>query len=102
MNDTMILFVADSHGVYIPQYFAESVKREFVTGVTDEDWAILEAGPDHEWYWDTWNDVENSAVITMANGAKYTLFQEGDLWLISESAEWSDEEGTFIEPEQGE
>lgn len=99
--ETMILFAADDRGVFIPQYFAEAVVRELVTGVTDENWAILEAGPEHEWYWDTWNDVENNAVLT-TNGMEYTLWQDGDLWLVSESAEWSDDEGTFIEPDQGE
>ena len=75
------LYADSRHGVYIPQYFARSIKRDCVTGVTDQDWAILESGPDTDWYWDTWEAVENHAVIHGADGY-YRLYQDGDLWLV--------------------
>ena len=75
------LFLNDAHGVYIPKLFAEQVRRELVTGVTDEDWKTLESGPDGEWYWDCWNDVLNNAEIDDGT-RRWTLHQDGDLWIV--------------------
>jgi len=75
------LFLSDARGQYIPRDFAESVRRELVSGVSEEDWNILLAGPDHEWYWEAWNSVEQSAVIDDGN-RKFRLYQDGDLWLV--------------------
>lgn len=74
----------DSHrGVYIPQNFAEEMVRDCVKGVSAEQWAILEAGPDHEWYWEVWSEIEDSAEITDPDsGETYRLFQNGDVWLV--------------------
>lgn len=78
------LYAADSRGVYIPQYFAESVKRDCVSGVRDEDWKTLEAGPhDNEWYWDAWSSVLDGAKLTdPVTGKEGFLWQDGDLWVI--------------------
>lgn len=76
------LFADSNRGVYIPQHFAESVVRELVSGVSDNEWKTLEAGPDHEFYWDTWNDVEQNAVLKDKDGKTWKLYQDGDLWLI--------------------
>ena len=81
----MELYADGARGVYIPQFFAESVKRECVENVSDEDWAILAAGPDHELYWDVWTSVLDNAVLTgPSDGRKLTLWQDGDLWLVGE------------------
>ncbi len=52
--------VADNHwGIYIPQYIAESGLLS--AGEIDaESIEILKAGPDHEWYWETWDAVLNN------------------------------------------
>ena len=95
MNDlpeTAVHYLDSARGVYIPQNFAEIVKRDCVANVTDEEWAILEAGPDHEWYWDTWNAVEGKAVLTdPTTHEQFTLYQDGDLWLIPAGYDWPDE-----------
>ena len=78
------LFADSNRGVYIPQHFAESVMRECVQGVSNEQWTILESGPDHEWYWNEWDMVLNNARMTDRNGRKWFLYQDGDLWLIPE------------------
>ena len=75
------LFLSDARGVYIPRDFAESVRRELVENVSDDEWQIMLSGPEHEWYWDAWNDVEQKAVINDGN-RRWTLYQDGDLWLI--------------------
>ena len=85
-----ILFASDTHGVYVPKYFAEAIKRDCVEGVRDEDWAILEAGPDHEHYWDAWSDVESRAIVTDNAGKRWTLYQDGDLWLLPEGFEFNE------------
>ena len=93
----MILWLSDAHGQYIPRYFATSFadRAKTVTNVSDDDWAILEAGPDHEHYWDTWSEVEQKALVTI-NGVQYGVFQDGDCWLVPTDMIWSDEQETFV------
>jgi hypothetical protein len=88
-----LLWLSDARGQYIPRDFADSFtdRNKNVVDVSAEDWAILDAGPDHEHYWDTWSDVEQSARVIDDNGVEYTLYQDGDLWLIPKGMEWDDE-----------
>lgn len=90
MNNQAIILYADSNrGQYIPQFFAESIKREFVKGVSDSDYQDL-SDPDCEWYWDTWDRVLNNVAITI-EGHSYSMHHDGDLWLVC------DELATFKE-----
>ena len=91
LPDTAIHFASDRHGIYIPQYFAESVNRDMLSGVSDSDMDILMAGPDHGEYWDAWHDVEQSAILTDSDGFTYCLYQDGDLWLVHTDHDWSEE-----------
>ena len=91
LPDTAIHFASDRHGIYIPQYFAESVHRAKLSGVSDGDMDILLSGPDHEHYWDAWHDVEQSAILTDDNGVTYCMYQDGDLWLVPTDHDWSEE-----------
>lgn len=85
-----ILFSDSARGVYIPQHFAECVRRDCVSGVSPEEWETLESGPDADWYWDTWNDVTMRAVVTdPASGVTYYLWQDGDLWFVP--TDWNPE-----------
>lgn len=93
------LFLSDARGVYIPRDFAQCVRREYVTGISDDDYAVLEAGPDHEHYWDTWSDVCDRAKVTAVPGSKlagivFRLEQDGDLWLIEDGAELDETDNT--------
>lgn len=93
----MQLLFDGNRGIYIPKNFAEEMRRDCVTGVTDEDYAVLESGPDHEWYWDTWDDVLNNAVISEpSTGKEFTLHQDGDVWLIELGAEWDEDTDTYF------
>ena len=65
------LYLSDARGIFIPRDFATSIKRECVANVTAGDWEVLAAGPDHEWYWVTWSDVERTAVITNPVTGRY-------------------------------
>lgn len=74
------LLVDSHHGQYVPQVFAEIANRDlFGETISAEDWAILEAGPDHEHYWDCWDDVLNSAETEDS----VSLWQDGDLWAVN-------------------
>jgi len=76
----MNLLLSDSRGVYIPRDFAD-----FGThwdSVKAEDLEILAAGPDHEHYWDAWDDVLRSATYTDGNDNVWHLSQDGDLWAV--------------------
>lgn len=93
----MLLWLSDALGVYIPRAFANSFndRSKHVTGVSDEDWAILEVGPEHEQYWDAWLEVCEKAVVTDENGVKYFLNQDGDLWLVPDGMIWDEEQETY-------
>lgn len=76
------LFADSNRGIYIPQYFAQTVNRAAVTGVSDEDYKVLEAGPEHAEYWDAWADVSDNAEINDPVHGKCYLYQDGDLWVV--------------------
>lgn len=86
----MILLFGDHRGIYIPQNFANEMDRTRVAGVSDDDYAILEAGPDHESYWDVWQDVCDYAELTDNDGEQYFIYQDGDCWGIEKGAEFND------------
>jgi hypothetical protein len=71
----MILYADGARGQYIPQHFAESVKRDLVRGIDLADLDYLALGPndieatddepahDSEHYWDTWTDVCDNCIV---------------------------------------
>ena len=74
------LLVDSRHGVYCPQVFAETVDRDMFPTITENAWKILEAGPNHDEYWDVWaDDVEGQESI---DGA--IIYQDGDVWAVYE------------------
>jgi len=81
------LLVDSHHGIYCPQVFAQTIKREMFPNISDETWEILEKGPDHELYWDAWAyDVEGQE---STDGA--VIYQDGDVWAVYEW-DYGDEE----------
>lgn len=99
---SMMLWLSDARGQYIPRDFAKSFadREKSVSGVTADEWARLEDGPDAAWHWETWDNVLSNAVVTDENGVKFHLHQDGDLWLIPEGMEWSEETNTFEWPNE--
>jgi hypothetical protein len=86
----VILFCDESSGDFIPQRFANEIdsERTRLHNVSKSDMEILRAGPDHESYWDAWNHVAmNCKVESLTTGQMYDLYQDGDLWLIDETAQ---------------
>jgi hypothetical protein len=93
----ILLWLDDNRGIYIPRDFANSfVERDkHVQGVTLKQWDILEEGPGHEQYWDTWNEVLDNAIVTDDEGIKYSVYQDGICWLVPEGMIMNDI-GEFI------
>lgn len=98
----MLLWLSDARGIFIPRDFAKSFadRAKNVTGVSDENWAILEAGPDHEWYWEAWTEVCDKAIVTDEVGVEYFIWQCGDCWLVPKDMEWDEENETYKWPEE--
>ena len=79
----MELLLADRHGVYIPQTFAEDFGGD-AWGIDEDshDWLALLAGPETDAYWDAWDSVLSRATHTDSKGNVWTLHQDGDLWAV--------------------
>ena len=80
-RDSWSLLVNDAMGIYVPQ--------AFVKGYTTRDWEIdpvdakiIEAGPEHEHYWETWDDILAQARYEDDKGNVWGLYQDGDLWAV--------------------
>jgi hypothetical protein len=87
----MQLFLSDARGVFIPRDFAQSIKRDAISGIDLADLDYLEQGPDAEHYWDTWSDVCDNAVITdPSDGTAYFVYQDGDCWLVEQGAQYNE------------
>lgn len=86
--DNASLLLSDRHGIYIPKVFAESFSD---WGISDGDKTILTTGPDHEWYWETWDSVMEY-VKFVKNNVVYRLYQDGDLWAVPEADYMADDE----------
>jgi hypothetical protein len=95
-----LLWLSDARGVYIPRDFASSFidRDKHVSGVSADQWAILE-DPNHEWYWEAWDEVLNNAVVTDNDGGKYSVHQDGDCWLIPAGMVWDHNNECFAWPE---
>ena len=80
-NQPQIL-LNDSNGIYIPQLWAAGL-IETDCPQLNIDWSdvqTIQAGPDHELYWQAWDDITQSYEATDDQGIKWTLYQNGDLW----------------------
>ena len=78
----MSLYADSQRGVYIPKEFAETYNRSLWQGIDKDDIDVLCAGPEHEQYWDAWDNVLNNAKVVGDDGYTYILYQDGDLWVI--------------------
>lgn len=83
--DAITLILSDARGIYIPRDFVIDECGEIdyehckAWHIKTEDAEILK-NPDHDAYWDTWNDILNYAYFTDDDGNDYRLHQDGDLW----------------------
>lgn len=81
MKYSMECILDGALGVYLPQAFVQRFDADS-WGITPEDVAILEAGPDHEEYWDAWAAVLEYAACTEWDGTVWHLYQDQDLFIV--------------------
>lgn len=85
--EAIVLILSDARGQYIPRDFVTDDWNEIAIEHCDAwqikpDEAAILQNPEHEWYWETWDDVLNYAQYTDADGSVYRLHQDGNLWGI--------------------
>lgn len=105
-EDNRIELVTDSHhGIYCPQFTLQSLTDKW-TGISDEDRETVLAGPDAEWYWESWDNTLNSAKFTDADGHGWSLYQDQDVWAIRNDVPYHEYPGdcwmSWDEDEEGE
>lgn len=59
------------------------------------DFLAKEDSPEHDFYWDCWDDVVYNAKI-VKDGVEYTLHHDGDLWLVNYDMMTDDEKLDFF------
>ena len=102
LNEYMrILLMTDAVGIYIPQTWVNSCYASAQwTPCSNKGWIglakwarkALEAGPEHDEYWDAWCSALDS--VKYISGDEMTIFylaQDGDLWAVRDDYEWEDE-----------
>lgn len=83
------LLIDGSRGVYIPQVFAMNFdpdEWQLTDENSRENLDVLKYGPEHENYWDAWDDILTAATHVTQEGALvkiWTLLQDdGDLFAV--------------------
>jgi len=97
----MISTYPSSANVNMPLYFFKQLFSIFKLLITDEDIKILLEGPPHNEYWDAWLEVIDRVYLIDSEGNKWTLWQDGDLWVICDKLMHDEQyEEFFGEPRQ--
>ena len=81
ISEDSILVVDECRGIYAPQSFVERFGDE-LTGIEPDTLEALLAGPDHEFYWECWDECIAYARIADKSGKVYSVWQDGDVWLV--------------------
>lgn len=78
-----VRMLTDTPEELIPQEFARRASLTFWRGVEQEDLDILKDGPEHAFYWETWEMiVEYARWTSEADGTEWRLaWTGGELWL---------------------
>ena len=94
----MMLWLDGARGQYIPRDFAQSFanRSKNVVGIGEVTWSILESGPDHEYYWPAWFEVLDHAFVIDNDGIRYSVYQDGDCWLVPVGMEWNEKLENFV------
>jgi len=76
-----------NRGIYLPQDFTRKYDLDDCgPDIDPEDWAIVENGPDEEFYWEAWDNILENARI-LADGHFWGLWQDQDLFAIRADAD---------------
>ena len=74
------LLVDGARGIHAPQFFAECHGEEW--GISPEDMTVLLAGPDHEHYWETWDDVWTNVTLKRDGKTWHLHCDCGDIFMV--------------------
>ena len=76
------LLLDGARGIYIPRDFVEDFDLAD-WHISPESWeAQACADPESEGYWDAWNQILDRAYYIDADGNRFDLYQDGDLWAL--------------------
>lgn len=95
MSDGLELLLDSSRGIYIPQDFVVEMDLSKFQGISQEDIDTCR-DPEDEWYWEAWDVILRDATYTDADGHVWTLYQDGDLWMICEELMTRQEKKEFF------
>jgi hypothetical protein len=88
------LLINDAHGIYIPQLFCQTYINYIVNKEElKEDIETCLKGPEEEYYFDAWDNIEMNCKFTNDRNEPYyigNLYESGDLWAIPEGYEYED------------
>ena len=75
------LLLDSARGQYIPRDFIDGFDLTKFSGIPD--WTVKKCqDPDNDSYWEAWETILNNAEYKHSDGRIFTLYQDGDLWLI--------------------
>jgi hypothetical protein len=89
-NSTCELLLSDTQGIYIP--------RDFYNDFNFRAWHLNKKNfralknPDHEWYWEAWDELLNKAWYKAPDGHKWHLSQDGDLFMYRDDHKFEGED----------
>lgn len=83
----MELLIDSNRGVYIPQIFAENYLFMLANkGEIDKEVLSDISSFENEFYWESWDEILNNAIIKFGNEIGY-LYHNEDLWFFPEGEE---------------
>lgn len=93
-QDVLTHLVDSARGIYAGQSLIQMYGHN-IKGLDDQDREILEAGPDHEWYYETLDDL-CGCTITQQTGEDHSIhFIDGGIYAVDDAKiqEWEDATG---------
>ena len=86
------LILTDAHGCYIPKMFCNDIDENDALNcsIDYKDVQVCQNGPNHEWYWESWQSILDSFECPDKHGIVWRLHQDGDLWEVPDGFVWPD------------
>ena len=96
MKKSGVKLLLDGHrGIYIPRDFCKEINLNKFSGLDPDDAECCLAGPDEEWYWESWTNIMNHALHIDEDGDEWFLYQDDDLFLMCEALMTKEEKESF-------
>lgn len=89
---TIVLLIDGNRGIHIPRKFRTNFDFK-AWNLNPDDFQELES-IDHPHYWDAWDDLMKAAYFTDDKGKKWSLYQDDDLFAVSENHVWDEGDQT--------